>query len=442
MALYRKATVLAILLVLAVTAVACGGKSAVTSSSSSAPLMTRFSGQTIRVLMYQQVPTTATIQRVGEFEKLTGIHVQIQNIAEASMISKEELDFSAHTGVYDVSNVEFWYMPQFAQAKHLVPLENYVRTESVPQWNTMSDFVPSYLDSMKYKGTLYGLPFQGIVGILYYRKDLINQYCGGRPPATMDELVADAAAITAHGNGKVFGYTDRGSADEATFMDPAGWIYAWGVQMIDPATGKSSLGTPQAMAAIKNEVTLLHDYGPPGGAGIGWAQAEENVLTGAAAMTFDTSDLAADMFNPKQTRFANEMAVAVPPKQSRSMQDFFSSGLSINADSKHKDAAWLFVQWATSQAVQKEEFAERTDFTVESLLNSAAFKKRPGGSVILAAALAADPTYFPNIPNFSAVADVFDPIFSQMVAEGPSSVATLMPKAESAVNAVLAGGQQ
>jgi multiple sugar transport system substrate-binding protein len=440
MSLFRKAVALAVLATVALAATAYGGSSSSsTKGSSKDPLIRRFAGQTIHVLMYEQVPTDSTEKRIGQFEKATGIHVQIQNLAEAQMINKEELDFAAHTGSYDVTNVHFWYVPQFAQASHLVPLESYVRTMSVPQWNTMRDFVPSYLKSMKYKGKLYGLPFQGIVGILYYRKDLISRYCGGKPPATMNQLVACSKAITQHGNGKVYGYTDRGSADEATFMDPAGWIYAWGKPMIDPATNKSALRTPQATAAIKNFVTLLHDWGPPGQAGMGWAEAEQNVLNGVAAMTFDTSDLAADMVDPKKSRFAKQIGFAVPPKQVRAAQDFFASGLSINADSKHKGAAWLFVQWATSESVQKQEFAERSDFTVQSLLGSPAFKKRPGGAVILAAAKVADPAYFPATPKFSAVADAFDPAFSDMVANGPSSVAGAMPKVASAVDKVLQG---
>lgn len=413
----------------------CGSSGSSTSASSS-PLQ-KYAGETIRVLMYQQVPTESTLKRIPEFEKLTGINVEVQNLAEAQMVNKEQLDFTAHTGTYDVTNVHFWYVPQFAQANHLVDLADYVKTDSVPQWDSMSDFVPSYLKSMTYDGRLYGLPFQGIVGILYYRQDLIDKYFNGKVPTTMDELVACAKAITANGKGKVFGYSDRGSADEATFMDPAGWIFAWGKDMIDATTGKSNLRTPEAIAAIKNEVTLLHDYGPPGQAGMGWAEAEQNVLTGVAAMTFDTSDLVADMVDPSKSSVSDTIAFAVPPQQTRAMQDFFSSGLSINADSKNKGAAWYFVQWATSAAVQKEEFEERSDFTVQSLLGSPEFKKRPGGSVILEAAKVADPEYFPATPQFSAIADAFDPIFSEMVAKGPSSVDSLMPEAASAVEAVL-----
>lgn len=401
------------------------------------PLMKRFAGQTIRVLLYEQVPSYTTIDQFKGFEEATGIKVEYELLAEAEMIKKEELDFSSHTGTYDVTNVHFWYIPQFAKVGYLEPLDNYIRDMSVPEWNSMSDFVPSYLESQKYGGKIYGLPFQGIVQILYYRKDLIKQYCNDKPPATMDELMACAKAITENGKGEVFGYTDRGSADAATFMSPAGWIYAWGVNFLDEKY-HPQLTKPEAIAAMKSYVTLLHDYGPKGQAGMGWAEAEQAILNGIAAMHADTHDLGPDMVNPERSKFPDQIGFAMPPKQVRYSQDFFASGLSINVDSKHKEAAWLFVQWATAAATQKLQFAKRSDFTVASILQSDDYKKSvPGGATILEAAKVADPAYFPAIPEFGALSDVFSAAVSRMVADGPDTVEAEMAKANAEIEKLL-----
>jgi multiple sugar transport system substrate-binding protein/sorbitol/mannitol transport system substrate-binding protein len=387
--------------------------------------------------MYEQVPTYSTLDRLAEFEEATGIKVEYELLAEAEMIKKETLDFSSHTGTYDVTNVHFWYVPQFAKVGYLEPLDGYVQDMSVPEWDSMGDFVPSYLDSQKYEGALYGLPFQGIVQILYYRQDLIDQFCDGKAPATMDELLACSKAITEGGDGEVFGYTDRGSADAASFMSPAGWIYAWGVNFLDDSY-HPQLTTPEAIAAMKQYVTLLHDYGPKGQAGMGWAEAEQAILNGVAAMHADTHDLGPDMVNPERSQFPEDIAFALPPKGERYSQDFFASGLSINADSQHKEAAWLFVQWATSAATQLEQLAERSDFTVSSILESDEYRTNvPGGEVILEAAKVADPQYFPAIPEFGALSDVFSAAVSRMVAEGADSVEAEMEKANTEIEALL-----
>src|SRR3972149_4461986 len=160
------------------------------TSQPAVPLTKMYAGETIRILMYEQVPTYSTLDRLQEFEDATGIKVESELLAEAEMIKKETLDFSSHTGTYDVTNVHFWYIQQFAQAGYLEPLDEYVANLSVPEWDSMSDFVPSYLDSQRFEGGLYGLPFQGIVQILYYRTELIDQFCGGGAPAARGGVAA------------------------------------------------------------------------------------------------------------------------------------------------------------------------------------------------------------------------------------------------------------
>ncbi len=190
---------------------------------------------------------------------------------------------------------------------------------------------------------------------------------------------------------------------------------------------------------MKAYVTLLYDYGPKGQAGMGWAEAEQAILNGVAAMHADTHDLGPDMVNPERSQFPTEIGFAMPPKQVRYSQDFFASGLSINADSKHKEAAWLFVQWATATATQLEQIAERSDFTAESILSSDEYEANvPGGSVILEAAKVADPAYFPAIPEFGALSDVFSAAVSQMVADGPDSVEAQMASANEQITKILA----
>jgi multiple sugar transport system substrate-binding protein len=426
---------------------ACGGTKTPTTpveatqgqQATTAPeaLIRKYAGETIRVLLYEQVPSYSTIENLKEFEDATGIKVEYELLAEAEMIKKETLDFSSHTATYDVTNVHFWYIPQFAKVGYIEPLGQYINTLSIPEWNSMDDFVPSYVDSQKYNGEIYGLPFQGIVQILYYRTDLIKEFCNDKPPATMDELMQCAKVITENGGGNVYGYTDRGSADAATFMSPAGWIYAWGVNFLDDKF-HPQLTTPEAIAAMKHYVTLLYDYGPRGQAGMGWAEAEQAILNGVAAMHADTHDLGPDMVNPERTQFSDKIGFALPPKQVRYSQDFFASGFSINADSKHKEAAWLFVQWATSASTQRKQLAQRSDFTVQSILQSDEYKNNvPGGATILEAAKVADPSYFPAIPEFGALADVFSAAVSRMVADGPDSVEAEMEKANTEIEKIL-----
>ena len=82
--------------------------------------------------------------------------------------------------------------------------------------------------------------------------------------------------------------------------------------------------------------------------------------------------------------------------------------------------------------------ADRSDFTVQSILDSEDFKNNvPGGKVILEAAKVADPTYFPAIPEFGALSDVFSAAVSRMVADGPEVVESEMSKANAEIEKLL-----
>jgi ABC-type glycerol-3-phosphate transport system substrate-binding protein len=133
-----------------------------TAKQEETPLIRWPEGETIRILRYEQVPTYSTLDQLVEFEEATEITVEYELLAEAEMIKKEMLDFSSHTGTYDVTNVHFWYIPQFAKLGDLESLDQLVMDMAVPEWDSMNDFVPSYLDCQKYEGKLYSLTFQGI----------------------------------------------------------------------------------------------------------------------------------------------------------------------------------------------------------------------------------------------------------------------------------------
>jgi multiple sugar transport system substrate-binding protein len=58
------------------------------------------------------------------------------------------------------------------------------------------DYVDAWADGAQYNGKWYGLPFDGETTGLFYRTDLFQQAGIDAPPATWDELQADAAQLT------------------------------------------------------------------------------------------------------------------------------------------------------------------------------------------------------------------------------------------------------
>src|SRR5260370_15190910 len=127
-----------------------------------------------------------------EFTKETGIQVTMDAITYDNLQQKQVLDFSTHTGNYDLVWVPEVWLPEYARARWLQPIQQYVNDPSLnkPDFD-FTDFVPAILQTGKYNGTLYALPSFVQTPILVYRKDLFQaQHL--QPPATWVDVLKDA----------------------------------------------------------------------------------------------------------------------------------------------------------------------------------------------------------------------------------------------------------
>ena len=68
------------------------------------------------------------------------------------------------------------------------------------QWPDKDQFVPSTIKALTINDKIYGVPYNTNVRVLLYRKDLLQKY-NLQPPKTWDEMVDDAAAISAKEQG-------------------------------------------------------------------------------------------------------------------------------------------------------------------------------------------------------------------------------------------------
>jgi multiple sugar transport system substrate-binding protein len=72
--------------------------------------------------------------------------------------------------------------------------------EQFDPWSDKDQFVPSTLKALTINGKLYGVPYNTNVRVLLYRKDLLQKY-NLQPPKTWDEMLDDAATISAKESG-------------------------------------------------------------------------------------------------------------------------------------------------------------------------------------------------------------------------------------------------
>ena len=87
----------------------------------------------------------------------------------------------------DVVYMDVTWTPKFAAAGWLLPLDDVFRPEE------LSALLPKALDAGRYRGHLYRIPVRTDVGLLYYRRDLLEG-AGIAPPETFEDLVGRGAA--------------------------------------------------------------------------------------------------------------------------------------------------------------------------------------------------------------------------------------------------------
>jgi multiple sugar transport system substrate-binding protein len=210
---------------------------------------------------------------------------------------------------------------------------------------------------------LYGIPITFETYILFYNKDLVDKYLGGKVPETMQELIADAKKITDEGNGEVFGSVVRGIRSD-TIMDTfTGVVFdSWGSDpsplpynlWFDGDFKKPRFTDPRIVEGLSNYASLMK-YGPPNIQSIDWNEANQLFSQGKVAFYVDASLFGPDFENPELSAVAGKVGYMPLPKTDKgSMTGHWMWGLGIPANSAHKEAAWYFIQWATGKQIDPQ----------------------------------------------------------------------------------------
>jgi multiple sugar transport system substrate-binding protein len=198
-----------------------------------------------------------------------------------------------------------------------------------------------------FDGKLTSMPMNLEGPILYYRTDIFKK-CDLEPPATIADVETAAKKLKAC-DGGVTPFVSRGlkPALPYTFSNV---LHNIGGSYI--ANGKSNLCSPQGKEALETYSRLLRDYGPPGVVNYSFYQISALYRSGRAAMAFESSNELRTVMEGGE-RLKDTALIAFPSGAAGQVPTAIGWGMAVSAYSKQPDAAWYFVQWATSPAVQK-----------------------------------------------------------------------------------------
>jgi trehalose/maltose transport system substrate-binding protein len=184
-------------------------------------------------------------ERLLEFRRQTGIRAKHLPTPEPTL---DQLDMAR--GVLgqgagpDVLGIDVIWPGMLSQ--DLIDLKPYFATE-------LSSVSPDVVSSYTVKGKLVAMPFHADIGVLFYRRDLLQEYGYGAPPRTWDQLEKMATRIQrgerAKGQKNFWGFIWPGAAGEGLTCNALEWQTAEGGGSIIEADNTISVNNPNAIRA-------------------------------------------------------------------------------------------------------------------------------------------------------------------------------------------------
>lgn len=303
------------------------------------------------------------------WEELTGIKINVVQQTISDIYPAIQAESLEKSGNYDVYNIVPNRIPDSVRLDALEPLDPFL--DKYGYRSSLLDISPSFRENwMSWENKIYSIPDDGDLIFLYYRKDLFEDRENQKafkakygydlaPPATWKQFDEIAEFFTDRYAPDLYGCAMMHDSLSFYFFEEQFRIN--GGRFFNSQTMKATINSETGVATLR-EMINRQKYMPPGADQWGFMDVLGGFIGGKIAMTefwpplgrwsegygTDTEQLS---WVPK-SKIAGKVGYALTPGGYSGLSAGF--GLSISAHSRHKDAAYLFIQWLTSKKVSLE----------------------------------------------------------------------------------------
>jgi len=305
-------------------------------------------GKSITVLM----PSPQGANIAAEFEKDTGIHVDLQTLSWDDIRPKLVTALIAGTAPADVTEFDWSWTGQFAAADWYVDLSNAIDAD------TKSDIKGSSIFTID--GKLLGVPYTNDFRVMLVNKKHFADAGITKMPTTLDELAADARQIKAKG---ITQYP-IGLPLSTTEGASTSWYLltkAFGGDLFDK-DWKPLFVTPDSAGykAMAYEAQLLKDgLVDPASTGLKDSQINDDYFgKGVVSIMISGEPGRLGQYaDPAQSQVAGDVEAILVPTASGTTRSYgLLEALAVPKVSQNQDAAIAFVKWFTSKEFQVENY--------------------------------------------------------------------------------------
>ncbi|MEG4485779.1 ABC transporter substrate-binding protein [Microcoleus sp. D2_18a_B4] len=253
---------------------------------------------------------------------------------------------------YDIINMDIVWVPKFAAAGWVRDL-----TDKIPP-EQLSKFIQGNVEGGRYRGKLYRIPHASDAGMLYYRKDILEQ-AKIPAPKTFEEMVKISQNLQKQGKA-TWGYLWQGKQYEGVSAMFVEVLSGFGGFWANPQTFEVGLDKPEAIKAVeflKN--TIASGISPPGVTTYG--EEETRLLfQNGKALFLRNWPYVWKLANAEGSNVRGK--IAIEPMLSSTAKTGGSClggwGWGIAKTSKHPEQAWKAIQYLTSEETQRKFILE------------------------------------------------------------------------------------
>jgi multiple sugar transport system substrate-binding protein len=295
---------------------------------------------------------------VEKYRQDTGNPVVLNVTPFDGMLQRSRDAVSSTESEFDIINLnEQWYS-MFYSNELVVPIKEIDPDFELDPQVIEYDYATRWDHSVNYStagGVIYGLPINGNIQLLYYRKDLFEE-AGMEPPRTWEELERAAEAL--HDPPRTFGLVNRTSPGN---WEVQSYLYGFGGGLIelDEETGQWDVivNEEPSVRAVEKWVHLTRTYGSPNFANVSQAEMFGLMASGRAAMAHMVGASAPDLDDPEQSAVVGRVgATVVPgptPESRATTSGIWVMGIPANLPVERQRAALDFLEYALTKDAQR-----------------------------------------------------------------------------------------
>ena len=300
------------------------------------------------------------------WEQLTGIKSNVVELSHPDQYSKPIAEHIANSGAYDVLDIEPAWTPSMADGGVIAPLDDLIA--KFMNTKDLDDYHPLFKALPTYKGKIWGFFDDGDMFALYYRKDIFEDpkmkdayqkkfnKALEVPKSWEDysqvaQFITDQMAPNVYGAahfrkagapGNQYDFLQQYRANGGVFFD--GDMKAMLASDAGMTTFKNMIAANAASIPGNNELDAVSVW-------VAWLQGKVAMIyswppTGRMTANYSQSDKAIS-FVPHSV-VADKVGYALVPGNPEHATGYNKA---LAADSANAEAAYLFMQWATSPPV-------------------------------------------------------------------------------------------